>query len=284
MRFSEDRIEKLTCSDGIQRDIHIWEPDKPRALFLTIHGVMDHGGNYVTPALYFKKHGITTVAHEQHGHDLQEKVHIPNFEVFLDDVELMIEWVKQHYPELPIFILGHSMGGLIATHFEIRRLEEDPLIRGFIISSPYYVNSVKAPWIVKKLVGILSALTPKMAVPLEDFMQYVTRDEAIYKRHRQDERDLVKTTRISARVANELLKAQRWIPGRIAEWKHPLLAIVAGDDRIADANAARQLLGQIQPDLITELYYPENYHENFNELNRDEIFGEIVKWIEPRIS
>ena len=284
MRFSEDRIEKLTCSDGIQRDIHIWEPDKPRAVFLTIHGVMDHGGNYVTPALYFKNHGITTVAHEQHGHDLLEKVHIPNFEVFLDDVELMIEWVKQHLPELPIFILGHSMGGLIATHFGIRRLEEDPLIRGFIISSPYYVNSVKAPWIVKKLVGILSALTPKMAVPLEDFMPYVTHDEVIYKRHRQDERDHVKTNKISARVANELLKAQRWIPGRIAEWKHPLLAIVAGDDRIADANAARQLLGQIQPDLITELNYPENYHENFNELNRDEIFGEIVKWVEPRIS
>ena len=64
----------------------------------------------------------------------------------------------------------------------------------------------------------------------------------------------------------------------------PLLAIVAGDDRIADANAARQLLGQIEPDLITELYYPDNYHENFNELNRDEIFGEIVKWVEPRIS
>ncbi|MEN8228407.1 MAG: alpha/beta fold hydrolase [Bacteroidota bacterium] len=284
MRFSEDRIEKLTCSDGLQREIHIWEPDQSRAIFLAIHGVMDHAGNYVMPALFFKKHNIATVAHEQHGHYRQKKVDIPRFEVFLDDVELMIEWVKEHYPELPIFIMGHSMGGLVVTHFGIRRLLDDPLIKGAIISSPYYVNSVKAPWIVKKLVGVLSLLIPKITVPLEDFKQYVSHDEAIYERHRQNERDHIMASTISARAANELLKAQQWIPGNIAKWNHPLLAIVAGDDRIADANAARQLLGKINPDLITELYYPENYHENFNELNRDEIFDEIIRWVEPHIA
>ena len=47
MRFSEDRIEKLTCSDGIQRDIHIWEHKKPRAVIICLHGLMDHGGNYL---------------------------------------------------------------------------------------------------------------------------------------------------------------------------------------------------------------------------------------------
>ena len=51
MRFSEDRFEKLNCSDGVQRDIHIWEPKTPRAVFLTIHGGMDQGGNYMLPAL-----------------------------------------------------------------------------------------------------------------------------------------------------------------------------------------------------------------------------------------
>ena len=70
MRFSEDRIAKLTCSDGILRDIHIWEPQKPRAVFLTVHGGMDHGGNYVNPGLYMKEQGFSTVAHDQHGHDL----------------------------------------------------------------------------------------------------------------------------------------------------------------------------------------------------------------------
>jgi len=283
MRFSEDRIEKLGFSDGIQRDIHIWEPKVPRAVFLTVHGGMDHGGNYLTPALYFKKHQIATVAHDQCGHDHKRKVYIPRFEVFLDDLDLMVEWVKKEYPDLPVFILSHSMGGLITTQYGLTRLDSDPLIRGFITSSPYYVNAIKTPKIVKGLVGLFSTFTPKMALPMEDILMHVTHDQEIYRRHRADERDGIMANKASARFANELLKAQGWIPAHIADWKHPMLAILAGDDKVAEAEATRELLGLIDPVWLTELFYPENYHENFNELNRDEIFAKILEWVEPRI-
>ena len=283
MRFSEDRIEKLRCSDGIQRDNHIWEPDHPRAVFLTLHGGMDHGGNYLFPGLYFKDHRIATLALDQHGHDHQEKVYIPRFEVFLEDMTLMIQWIKANFTGLPIIILSHSLGGLIATHFGIRSQEEDPLIRGYILSSPYYVNAIKVAGIVKKVAGILSFLVPEMTVPIEDPVSHLTRDREVYERHRVDIGDHIKAHKPSARFAYELLKAQRWVPGHISEWKQPVLAIVAGNDRLADAHATLQLLGQIKPGLVTTLFYRDNYHENFNELNRDEIFGEIVKWVEPRI-
>jgi len=283
MRFSEDRIEKLTCSDGVQRDIHIWEPEKPRAVFLTIHGGMDYGGNYMLPGLYLKEQGFATVAHDQQGHDQQRKVYIPRFEVFLDDVELMIEWVKTNYTGLPFFILSHSMGGLIATHFGIRRFKGDPLFRGFISSSPYYVNAVKAPKIVEKLAGVLSALTPRMAVPIEDLLIHATHDEAIYRRYRIDEKHGIMASKASARFAAELLKAQAWIPGHISQWSFPMLVIVAGDDRIADAEGTRELLTKIPPGMVDEIVYPDNYHENFNETNREEVFARIVEWVEPRL-
>jgi len=283
MRFSEDRIEKLSCSDGKMRDIHIWEPEAPRAVFLTIHGGMDHGGNYVLPALYLKKHGFATVAHDQHGHDRQRKVYIPSFEVFLDDLELMLDWVKESYPGLPFFILSHSMGGLIATHFGIRRFAGDPLFRGFITSSPYYVNAIKTAEIVKKMAGLLSVLTPRMAVPIEDLLPNVTHDEAIYKRHREDEKDGIMAAKASARFASELLKAQAWIPSHIAEWKYPMLVIVAGDDKLADSGATLELLKKIEPGMVDQIVYPDNYHENFNEVNRDEVFARIVEWSETRL-
>jgi len=283
MRFSEDRLEKLTCSDGIKRDIHIWEHNDPRAVFLTVHGGMDYGGNYINPGLFLKEHGFVTVAHDQHGHDMKRKVYIPRFEVFLDDLELMLEWVKRNYQNIPIFILSHSMGGLITTHFGIRRFKGDPLVKGFISSSPYYVNAIKTPKIMEKLAGLLSVLTPKMAVPIEDILVHATHDETIYKRYREDEKDGIMAEKASARFASELLKAQAWIPDHIAAWKHPMLAIVAGDDKIANPTAARKLLKLIDPELITEIYYPENYHENFNEVNREEVFAAILKWCEPRI-
>ncbi|MCK5137249.1 MAG: alpha/beta fold hydrolase [Bacteroidales bacterium] len=280
MRFSEDRMEKLTCSDGIDRDIHIWEPDRSRAVMLAIHGGMAHGGDYLTPALYFKKHGIATVAHDLHGHDLKEKVYIPRFEVFLDDLGLMIEWTKEQYAGLPVFILGHSMGGLIATLYGLDRLGNDPQIKGFIISSPYYVNAIKAPWILLKIAGLLSVVAPKMTVPIEDSKPYLTLDKEIYQRHLDDESNHIRAAHVSARFASELLKAQQYIPDQIAGWKHPLLAFVAGDDRLADAGATRQLLGKIDPGVLTEHYYPENFHENFNEINREEIFSIIVEWVD----
>ena len=283
MRFSEDRIEQLNCSDGIQRDIHIWEPEKPRGVFLTVHGGMDHGGNYMNPGLYMKEQGFGTVAHDQHGHDKKRKVYIPRFDVFLDDLELMLEWTKKEYPDIPIFILSHSMGALITAHFGIRRFQGDPLVKGFISSSPYFVNAVETPKIVKKLAGLLSALTPKMAVPIEDILVHCTHDKEIYNRYRQDEKDGIMAEKVSARFASELLKAQSWIPDHIAGWNHPLLAIIAGDDKVADAPAAQRLLKKIDPALLTEIYYPDNYHENFNELNREEVFARIVEWCEPRI-
>jgi alpha-beta hydrolase superfamily lysophospholipase len=283
MRFSEDRIDKILCSDGIHRDIHIWEVPEPRAVFLTVHGGMDHGGNYINPALYLKAHGFAAVAHDQHGHDRKRKVYIPRFEVFLDDLELMLKWVKQEYKDVPIFILSHSMGGLITTHFGIRRFKGDPLVKGFITSSPYFVNAIKTPRIMEKLAGVLSALIPRMTVPIEDILINVTHDEEIYRRHRQDEKDGIKANKASARFAAELLKAQAWIPDHIDAWEHPVLFLVAGDDRLADAPATRRLLKQISPRWLTEFYYPDNYHENFNELNREEVFERILEWCEPRI-
>ena len=68
MRFSEDKMASLRCSDGVERPIHIWqapEPQQPRAVILAIHGGMAHAGDYVTPALTFRRHGIATTIPER---------------------------------------------------------------------------------------------------------------------------------------------------------------------------------------------------------------------------
>lgn len=283
MRFSENRIEKLTCSDGIKRDIHIWEPEKPRAVFLTVHGGGDYGGNYCMPGLYFRKHRIVTVAHDQHGHDMKKKVHVPRFEVFLDDLELMVEWVKEHYSSLPIFILSHSVGGLESLQFGVRRIKDDPVIRGYIMSSPYFAEPMKALWLLRGVLKPFSILTPRIAVPVGDQLHHVTHDEDILRRYREDQRDNIMSSKGSVRFGHELFKALRTVPNLIVEWEHPLLVIFAGKDMHVDVYASRKLIGLIDPDLVTEHFYPDNYHDNFNELNREEIFEGIMKWVEPKI-
>ena len=284
MRFSEDRLAALHCCDQVERVIHIWEPEQPRAVILALHGGMAHAGDYVTPALYFREKGIATVSFDMCGHGSKKRVDIPGFANFLDDAELFLQWVKDNYPNLPIFVMGHSMGALIATHLGLERFMNDQAIKGFILSSPYYVNAIKVPKILLWLSTSLAKAVPKMKVPLASLTDVLTHDTAITARHFADEKDNVRATEVTVRFANELASAQAGLAEKISAWRYPLFAVVAGDDKLADSRATESLLKSISPDLLDYHFYPDNYHENFNESNRNLIFGDILRWLETRLS
>lgn len=284
MRFSEDRLATLKCSDKVERAIHIWEPAQPRAVILAIHGGMAHAGDYVTPALYFRDKGIATVSYDMCGHDRKKRVDIPGFDSFLNDGELFLKWVKRNYPGLPIFVMGHSMGALIATHLGLDRFPGDRGIKGFILSSPYYVNAIKVPKPLVWFSEVLAKTVPTMKVPLGSLTDVLTHDRAITERHYADERDHVRATEVTVRFAAALSAAQAGLAEKIAAWRYPLFAVVAGDDKLADARAAEGMLNTIDPDLMEYHFYPDNYHENFNEINRDKIFADILRWLNERLA
>lgn len=279
MRFSEDKLAQLTCTDGVQRTIHIWQDQSPKAVILAIHGGMAHAGDYVTPALYFRPHGLATVSFDMHGHDGKKRVDIPGFETFLADAALMLQWTKANYPGLPIFIMGHSMGALIATHLALGRFANDTDIKGFVLSSPYYVNAVKVPKIMLALSGVLAALFPTAKVPMEAVTDWLTHDQAITARHYADEKDNIRASEASFRFATALLGAQSALGSNLGGFKHPVFAVVAGDDKLANAQASQTMLASINPALLEFHYYPKNFHENFNEVNRDAIFANILTWM-----
>ncbi|MTV41119.1 alpha/beta fold hydrolase [Duganella radicis] len=279
MRFSEDRLTTFAAAWGVQRRVHVWAPETPRAVILAIHGGMAHGGDYVTPALYFRQRGIATVAYDLCGHQDARRVDVPGFNVFLDDSLLFLQWVKQQYPGLPIYVMGHSMGALIATHLALGHFAGETAIKGYILSSPYYVNAIKVSPVLLALAGVLGALVPRMKVPLESLTHQLTHDSSITARHYDDERDGIRATEITVRFGNALTGAQQGLAARMPSWTQPLFAVVAGDDKLADANAAEAMLKSVPSSLLTCHRYPQNFHENFNELNREEIFADILAWM-----
>ena len=78
--------------------------------------------------------------------------------------------------------------------------------------------------------------------------------------------------------------AQAALPSSLSAWTHPVFAVVAGDDKLANAEGSKALLDTIPKDLLEYHAYPENYHENFNELNRNAIFADILQWMGQRIA
>ncbi|MEI8324040.1 MAG: alpha/beta fold hydrolase [Betaproteobacteria bacterium] len=280
MRFMEDRLTTFTASDQSQRSVHVWSPQAPRAVILGIHGGMAHAGDFVTPALYFRDRGIATVSYDLCGHGKLARVDIPGFYVFLADTELFLAWLKTQYPDQPIFLMGHSMGALIAAHLELGRFAGNPDIKGIILSSPYFVNAVRVPRVLVALSSVLARMFPTAKVPMESLTQSLTHDTAILARHYADEQDNIRASEVSFRFAAALLSAQAALRGELSAWRHPTFAVLAGDDKLANAQAARSMLETMPHQLLELHWHRENYHENFNERNRETTFRDIEVWLE----
>jgi alpha-beta hydrolase superfamily lysophospholipase len=279
MQFSEDRIDSFAGRAGAARTIHIWQPDAPRAVLLALHGGMAHAGDWVTPALYFRERGIATVAYDLCGHAQGQRADIPDFDVFLEETALFLDWVRSAHPGLPLFVIGHSMGALIATKLGLQL--PSGAVEGFILSSPYYVNAIPVAAPLRAMGAVLERLAPTMKVPLAPLTDVLTHDLAITARHHRDEASGVRASELTVRFGQALQRAQCGLS--LGGWRHPLYVVLAGQDRLADTAASARLLAAVPAHLLTCRTEPGNYHENFNEVNRVELFADIAAWIDARL-
>lgn len=281
--YFEDRVLQLPFAND-QRTVRLWEAAHPSAVIVAIHGGMSHSGDYATVGAYFRAQTVTTISFDLTGHGQKTRIDIPHFDVLLDDVERMLSWARVEYPNLPVFLMGHSMGALIATHMEITGRLKAFGIRGVILSSPYYANAIPVPALVVHLSGVLAKLFPTAKVPMTSLTEWLTHDAAILQRHTQDEQMHRRGTEASMRFGRSLLQAQSALGGDLSRWQHPVFAVVAGADKLADAHVSRKMLDTIPETYRTLHYFPENFHENFNETNRDEIFSALWQWMQNHLS
>jgi alpha-beta hydrolase superfamily lysophospholipase len=280
--YAEDRVLQLPFTDD-EHTVRLWEAPQPSAVILAIHGGMAHSGDYETVGAYFRDAGVTTVSFDLTGHGRKKRIDIPGFEVFIDDATRMLDWVHTTWPQLPVFLMGHSMGALIATHMEISGRLSKYALRGVVLSSPYYANAIPVSPLVIRLSHILATLFPTAKVPMASLTEWLTHDTVISQRHREDEKSQRRASEASLRFGRSLLQAQSALGRNLAGWQHPVFAVIAGDDRLADASISRQMLDTIPEPLRTLLYFPENFHENFNETNRNDVFNVLWRWMQERL-
>ncbi|MCX7677886.1 MAG: lysophospholipase [Spirochaetes bacterium] len=293
MNFSETSREVFQVDEKTKLLTYIWMPKtKPRAILIGIHGGMAHAGDWVTPALFFMKKDIATYAPDLRWHGTYPQYnpggkvyfHIDSYDQYANDVAKFVGWVKSRHPGIPIFIIAHSNGALIALYYGLT-IGQDEDIKGFILSSPWLKNKVEVPPILLKLSKILVKIVPTLAIKPEPLIGKLTHDKDITARHYADEAAGLRGTHASVRLGVESMKTQEWVLNNIAFWKKfPVFAVVAGQDMLADPEVSESALKKIPAKLLTYHRYEENYHENFNELNREKIFIQISQWINKILS
>ena len=237
----------------------IWLPDdKPKALILLVHGYAEHSGRYQ----YFAKHcldrGYAVFAMDHWGHGKSDGTpgFVPDFSVFHDGVDELLARAEQDFPDLPVMLVGHSMGGLISATY--------------LLSNQSQFAAC-----------VLSRFFPKLGV-LELDPNGVSRDPKVVADYLAD--PLVYNGKMGARLAAEMLSNMTRIQENSWQVSLPILLLHGGKDSLAAAEGSKYLDSHIASIDKTLKIYPELFHEIFNEPEKDEVLNDMTDWLDTRLS
>ncbi len=254
-----------------------WVPSQPHAVLLFVHGLGEHSGRYTFPMGYFSQRGFACWALDLRGHGKSSgrRVHVQSFDDYRRDVFLVLTKARQHHDGLPVFLVGHSMGGLVALRFF---LDHPHLLTAAVLSSPALgAHPDQRPSrALQILARILSRLAPRLLFSSDLDANAISRSPEVVQAYRDD--PLV-SDRVSARWFTSIEDAMQEIGGRTQDVSKPILLMQSGADRLVDASASRQWADRAASDWVEYVEWPGLYHEMFNEPERDEVFRKMEDWL-----
>ncbi|KGX89503.1 phospholipase [Pontibacillus halophilus JSM 076056 = DSM 19796] len=248
--------------------MHRLEASDGRGTVVIVHGAFEHAGRYHWLAEQWQAHGYNVLYGDLpgQGQSTRRRGHIRSFNEYIEQVS---SWVHAaHGQGGPVFLLGHSMGGLAV----IRTLQEKPElpVRGVILSSPC-LGIVNQPNRIKRTLGKgLNYVAPSMLVKGASGTGKATRNEDVLTK---DKEDTLMLTKVSVRWFNELNKAVDLAHKKHAQFPDvPLLVLQAGEDYYVQSDRTLHWFNHLN---IHEKSYKEwesLYHEVFNEPEREDVF------------
>ncbi|NND81011.1 MAG: alpha/beta hydrolase [Gammaproteobacteria bacterium] len=247
-----------------------------KGIILLVHGLGEHCERYARLAEFVNNAGyaMCSIDLPGHGQSAGKRGHIDRFADFETAVLGLYENMNGLYPESDVFLLGHSMGGLIATHL---LLQHQHLFKGAMLSGPA-IQSPQTPSAVQlKIISIVGKILPRLGMLKLDASQ-VSRDPAVVEDYMND--PLVSKSKLSARLLTEMFSSMQDCVEQAAAIRLPMLIMHGGADVMTAPEGAQLLYDSISSSDKTLKIYPGLYHEIFNEPEQLEIYAEMVAWLD----
>ena len=270
----------MTTGDGLELRVRANDPaSAPRARVVLIHGIGDQvdGVPYVTAAAALSTRGCSVRRLELRGHGRSggRRVYVNAWSEFRDDLGRFVALVSAEQPPLPVFLAGISMGGLIVTNYAAHRPEG---LRGVIALAPALGDTGGSRFLLA-LLPVLSRVVPALPVNPRLDLSRLTRDREMQRAYLADP---LYQTRVTPRIAAELLRAISDTRELAPEFRVPLLVLHGTADTFTSPAASRQFFERAGTADKAYKTYDGAYHNLFVETNREEIYDDIAAWIGAR--
>jgi len=255
-------------------------PASPKAVFLLVHGLGAYSARWNFLAGHLAERGFASYAVELRGFGRtpeRPRGHIGSFRVCDRDILELRDIIGKDFPGRKVFLLGESMGGLLAFNLACRNADK---FAGQVLIAPAFKNGMKfPPSVYLKLVAFL-LVKPTMTVDLPFTSEMVSRDA--------DYRAIMNANPDEIRVAS-LKCLFNFLPDQAGSGKLakklavPTLFLIPGVDLLVDERAGRKMFQKLPLADKTLLEYPDMLHGLSIDLGREKVFKDILDWIAPRV-
>jgi alpha-beta hydrolase superfamily lysophospholipase len=251
--------------------LYRWDTAEPRYAAVLVHGLAEHAGRYEHVAQALVAHGAVVYAadHLSHGRSEGEMGHVDDIEEIVTDTEQVVSTARQEQPTLPVVMIGHSLGGIVATRFAQEHGEQ---LSALVLSGPAIGGN-------PGLFGLLD-LPELPDVPLNP--DWLSRDPEVGRRYVED--PLVYSGPLKRPTLEALVASTKRVADGGGFGSLPTLWIHGEEDLLCPLPHAREAIERVRGSRLEERIYPGARHEVFNETNKDEVIGDVTSFLDRALA
>ncbi len=263
---------------GLNIFTRTWRPEgNARGIVVIVHGLNSHSGQYLWVGEQLAEAGLAVYAldHRGRGRSDGERFYVEKIEDYTDDVATLVNQAKSDNPGVPVFVLGHSAGGVISC---IYTLDHQSEINGLICES--FAYELPVPDIVLSFLKGLSYITPHthvFSLKNEDF----SRDPEVVESMNND--PLIKGESQPAQTAKVLLNADARLREEFPLINLPVLILHGTEDKATKPSGSQHFYEQASSTDKTIKLYEGHYHDLLNDVGKEIVMADITEWISARI-
>jgi acylglycerol lipase len=270
--------ESLDGVGGLKIFTRTWLPEStPRGVMILVHGFNSHSGYYLWTAEELLASGLAVYALDLRGRGKSdgERYYVERFAEYQSDVDMLVKRARANHPGLPMFILGHSAGGVIACNYV---LDHQADFAGLICES--FAYRVPAPDFALSVLKGLSHLAPHahvLKLPKEEF----SRDPKVVKALIDD--PLLANEVQPTKTVAEMVRADERLKRDFRLFTLPVLIIHGTKDTVTRPEGSQEFFSNASSKDKTLKLYEGHAHDLLNDLDKETVMGDINAWIDARI-